>query len=271
MMAKIYITVLVGLTLGSALIFCIGNPTDKVQAYGTDIDEVSRQQIYEATVRITILAPVLDESGQPKLIEGPAGLQRELTAHDGLGTLVQTGGEVVIVTHDHWSVPIMNLDKVQFHNTSNDLLLEIDRSNLFSLLRYRDRGTMILTAPEPLAAHSSPLEMVGDNVSLQPGDILLGAYWQPDAVDSITIESFQVVSLGSHQALPAIKLKSQNGQVVRQGNSGGGIFLDGKLVGNMWGRESLVERNLADGEDIGFVSPTSLSWAALLTNDWLPE
>ena len=148
MARKILFIGLVGIILSSIFVFGPGNLADSAQAYDYRIDEATKQHILDATVRITLFAPLLDDAGNEKIFEVNGKWQREMTIGEGLGTLVRVGEKTLIITHDHWSMLTPKLTKVQFHNAGNELLLEIDWSMLFSLYRYRDGGTLVFEAPD---------------------------------------------------------------------------------------------------------------------------
>jgi len=259
---KILFIGLVGIILYSAFVLGPGNLAGPVQAYDNHIDEATKQQILDATVKITLFAPMLDKAGNQKIIEVNGKMQGQITVSEGLGTLVRAGGETLIITHDHWSILTVKLDKVQFHSASNELLLELDWSTFFSLYSYRDGGTLVFVAPDQLSVQMSAVELAGENVSLRKDDALLVAYWQPESSQHIGVEPVVVETTEQYKDLPTIKMESVNGKVVSHGNSGGGVFLNGQLVGNMW--ETIVRRHLVDGEDTGVATHT-LSRAAQLT------
>jgi len=263
---KLLFITLIGILLSSACVFGPGSQTAPVQALDFPNDGVVKQNILEATVLITLFAPVLDESGNPKIFEVNGGeKQRQLTVGDGLGTLVRVGNKTVIITHDHWSLLTRNLYKAQFHSTSNKLLLELDGAMFTSLIRYRNGGIIVLVAPDLLSAQMSAVELVGEDVALQEDDALMIAYWQPESNKPVSVEPVIVETIELYQDLPSIKMKSLSGKVVIYGNSGGGVFFHGRLVGTIW---TSLQWQLVVGEDIGVATPTSLSRAALLTSDW---
>ena len=276
MARKILFIGLVGIILCATFVFGPGNLAGPVQAYDNHIDEATKQHILDATVKITLFAPLLDEAGNQKIFEENGKMRGQITVSEGLGTLVRAGGETLIITHDHWSMLTVKLDKVQFHNASNELLLELDWSTLFSLYRYRDGGTLVFVAPDKLSAQMSAVDLAGENVALQKDDALQVVYWQPESkellidervsVERVTVEPVVVEATEQYKDLPTIKMQSVNGKVVINGNSGGGVFLNGQLVGNMW--ETIVRRTLVDGEETG-VAMHTLSRAAQLTYQML--
>ena len=216
-----------------------------------NVEPVARQTILDATVRMTMYAQ--DSS------DGLARNERQYVLGDGLGTLVQDGPHSYIVTHDHWSRVTDKLNRVQFHNAAGELLLELERDWFYSLVQYRDGGTMVLAAPEAIQNQLRAVP-VAKNQAVQENQQLLMAFWQPEASEQVTVEPVSVMMTESYEGQTAYRMNSLNGKVVVQGNSGGGVFVDGKLVGNMW--ETLVVRQQVDGEVSGEGTATTMSRAA---------
>ena len=74
------------------------------------------------------------------------------------------------------------------------------------------------------------------------------------------MEPVSVMMTETYEGQTAIRMNSLNGKMVVQGNSGGGVFADGQLVGNMW--ETLVIRQQVDGQVADEGSATTMSRAA---------
>jgi hypothetical protein len=79
----------------------------------------------------------------------------------------------------------------------------------------------------------------------------------------VDILDAEVVSLGSFQGLPTVNLRSLSGQPITPGDSGGGVWHEGKLVGNSW--MTFMNQVVAGGDSKG-ADPvfTDRSFAALL-------
>lgn len=118
---------------------------------------------------------------------------------------------------------------------------------------------MVLTAPEAIQNQLTAVPVAKDQ-ALQQNQTLLIAFWQPESDEQVSVEPVSVVMNETYKGQTAIRMNSLNGKVVVQGNSGGGVFVDGKLVGNMW--ETLVIRQQANGQVSDEATATTLSRAA---------
>ena len=232
--------------------------TQQVLAQTYEIDPAARQQILEATVQITLFAPLLDETGQPKLAEVNGQQLVQYVVGEGLGTLVSENGRDLIVTHDHWTL-LEDMTKATFTNVSGDLLLTATAVEFAQMIQYRDGGTMILalTGNLPGTAVLSRSETIGQD------DVLLLAYRQPETMQ-VDVVPVLVEELKGYQERPSFYLHSLHDEAIVGGNSGGGLFANGKLVGNMWITLVTQEVTRATGTAVGPEKQTSLSIAAQL-------
>lgn len=166
----------------------------------------------------------------------------------GLGTLVQVGNETLIVSHDHWK-SLEEITRVQFQDVDGRLLAEISGDEFRQLIRYQDGGTMLLSIPPEihpayqafLATRSAQKETrpilpgePGDQQTLQVGQIVTIAYHAGEGHNQVGLLRATIVELSDEYGVGTFKLQSLNGTVILPGDSGGGIWLDGKLVGNMY-------------------------------------
>ncbi len=221
------------------------------------VDEVARQTILKATVKISFFAPAYDENGQPKVTIVNGQRQTEFTGGTGLGTVALIDQETVIITHDHWGLLDNPQAIVELATASGELLHTISAPEFGNLIRYRDGGTMILNLPDALAGNFQPA-VSGDANTVARNDVLLMAYRQPAAGDNISVEAVVVSRQTWHGGLATLELTSPSGKIVITGNSGGGVWADGKLVANMW--STLLKQTTATGE----ITSTDQSRAALL-------
>lgn len=257
MKRKMLLLSLIGFTLSALATVVPGANQGSAQAYEVEIDAAAREQVLNSTVRITIITQksstyqANDTEVKEVLVSGS----------NALGTVVQDGDENYIVTHDHWSHLVSKLHKVQFHNTQGVLLVELERSVFYGLIRYRDGGTMVLEAPDEVATRMKAVEPSRQDTdkSVQAGDELLMAYWNPGAEQHLSVERVAVTLVEDHNGLATMKLQTLSGRAVVLGNSGGGVFKDGRLVANMW--STVVVQN-SNSDDTGESSPTDLSRAA---------
>jgi hypothetical protein len=111
--------------------------------------------------------------------------------------------------------------------------------------------------PDALAGNFQPA-VRGDADAVAHNDVLLMAYRQPAAGDTISVEAVVVSRQTRHGGLTTLELTSPSGQIVLTGNSGGGVWADGKVVANMW------STLLKQATDTGEITSTDQSRAALL-------
>jgi hypothetical protein len=72
-----------------------------------------------------------------------------------------------------------------------------------------------------------------------------------------------VESTETEYGLPSLMLRRVNGKAIEPGDSGGGIWLDGRLVGNMWYRvNARVQSADEDGSTVESLRTTNLAIAA---------
>lgn len=175
--------------------------------------------------------------------------QRSIKCSRGLGTLVNHKGEIILITHDHWSY-LDRLGRVQFHNAAGDQLLVLDGETFKDLIRYRDGGTLILgrstggDRPDYLSAlvwasrkksvrRVVPAEFgIGKRVVI--GETLFVVHQGRNGAKSVELFKASVESIEERWGQPVYKLRSENGETIIPGDSGGGIWLGEYLVGNTW-------------------------------------
>ncbi len=149
----------------------------------------------------------------------------------GIATLVSFARETVILTHNHWDY-LQDLEMALIVNPENNLLVELSASEFKNLIRYSDRGTLILKAPAGLLGIPARL---GDGHGVRVGDFL-------QVVQRNSVERYQldvvlaeVITIDTYNGLPVIRFRLLNGDMIKEGDSGGGIWYKGDLIGNTWG------------------------------------
>lgn len=149
----------------------------------------------------------------------------------GLGTVVAHNGQLLIVTHDHWSRLTPGLHEVELRDASGQLLLTLDAHAFRALIVYRDGGTMVLQAPE------TP----GGLIPAKPS--ALGGGWdrvwfarRAAGSGDATVEVVAATVSGVEgAAAPArMHLRTADGSALLPGDSGGGVWSNGQLLGNVW-------------------------------------
>lgn len=227
MIRKLILLGLAGLIAAGALGMFPRGKEQKVYA-ATAVDPAAKQHILAATVRLVLFAPLLDENGQPQMVMVDGQAQAQYVTGEGLGTLVNLNGETMIVTHDHWTL-LDTLQMARFYDAAGNLLAEVTGDAFRQLIRYRDGGTMVLALPTPLTTTA-----VNGNAQLvQPEDVVFLTYRLPNS-DLLDVLVMGVADVYERNGRDVFALVSLNGEIVGNGNSGGGVWYQGKLVGNMW-------------------------------------
>jgi hypothetical protein len=246
MKRKMLLLSLAAITLSSLAAVVPGTNQGSVQASASEVSVEASERVLEATVRITIIT----DNASDTMVKSSDDGQLLASGSEAMGTLVQDGNDVYLVTHDHWSQLTNNLNKVQLHNAHGDLLVELERAAFYALIRYRDGGTLVLEAPEELSSQMRAVQASwGDqDQEVKAGDELLMAYWKPGAGEQVSVERVTVTSIEDHDGVSSLKLRNLSGKAVVQGNSGGGVFKDDLLVANMWSTV-VLRQQAGDGQD----------------------
>lgn len=210
-----------------------------------DLDTIRR-----ATVLITMQAPNPDQS-----TEGSTFLAY------GVGSLIQYQGETLLVTHNHWRT-LQDATLVKFFDADNNLLKVIIKQRFIESIIYADAGTLIIRPPQevidplvPVSVQEIPQVAAGETVEI--------VYRENPNRETAAIKLAVVESIATYQDEPVYKLRSLDGQSIQPGDSGGGIWHDGCLVGNNWTvtAKETITPDEADQENIFF---TDTSYGAVL-------
>lgn len=230
-------------------------------------EQKQRQQILAATVMISITTPNWRQPAQPagEALPIPNDEYRPMAradgnvVADGLGTVMVDNGEKLLLTHDHWSRFDAALGKVVFRDAHGALLGQMDLRAFRQLLRYRDGGTMVLRVPVALAATTPARGNVRESNNLRSGNsVLLAQRFN----GRVMLTEATVVAHDEKQDRPVVRLQSSRGQEVSGGDSGGGVWINGRLAATLW--TTVMMENRADGE----LRATDFSIAALVDPPW---
>ncbi len=202
---------------------------------------------------------------------------------NGIGSIIEVRGEVLIVTHNHWGAALQRMSLVEFRDAENELLLRLFGFQFQALIRYQDKGTLVLDIPDDLEPFLSAgvggsnnrggliPGKSGNSGKVKPGAIVEVAYRQGGNRQEIGSLRAVVESVAHYKGLPIFRLRSLNGQPVLPGDSGGGIWFNGKLVGNLWASLAVGSQPVA-GQSSGNSAPGSvafsdISYAAILDSE----
>lgn len=147
----------------------------------------------------------------------------------GMGTVFTSHGETLVLTHNHWHM-LNASTTVQFRDAHNNLLVEINGKAFWGLVTHRDAGSLVLRAPAGLKM--VPVSLDGLPV-VQADDRLLVVHQDPQDPDRAVVMAAQVQSV-DEQGIPVYKITAPNGDIIVKGDSGGGVWRSGQLVGNLW-------------------------------------
>ena len=247
------ILVIIGALL---LIGCVSDGTDRIQGVGMMPLVGDRQPVNtalrQATVQIThykkdeIVVTTADKNTE----EAVQTRYAEVDVAYGLGTLVTLDDEVVLITHDHWPnyAGVERPDRVRFHDGEGHLLLEVGGDHFSQNILFRDSGTLIMRPPAGLLERGLVPASLSHIGRLEAADIVTVVRRRPGRPAQIDLIQAQVEEINYSANAPQIGLRSLNGETIEPGDSGGGIWLDGGYVGNMW---LTVRHSIANNGETG--------------------
>ena len=214
------------------------------------------EQIWNATLQIKMEIPHPDKSKTTAVLRAR-----------GLGSLVQCGGETLLVTHNHWGEFLQDTTAIEIRDGGNQLLKVMSGLEFKKLVRYQDAGTLVLQAPNGIALQPETA-CLGNANGLQPGEVVFLAYRQTPDLKTVAILEATVETVFTFQGFPAYTLRSLNGEPIKCGDSGGGVWHEGQLVGNLWATVE-VEKDpitaiLTGDADQSTLKATNKSFAAVL-------
>lgn len=82
---------------------------------------------------------------------------------------------------------------------------------------------------------------LGSSDQVRIGDKVLLVHQANGETSRVVVLEAVVEGSTTYKELPAFKLHTLDGQPIVSGDSGGGVWLNGQLVGNMWGRETVQQ------------------------------
>jgi hypothetical protein len=225
---------------GLAIYLAFHSPTSALSKQNISVDRATQARILSATVQIRLFAP--DASAKP------VGNVYPYVMSQGLGTLVRSGDTYHIITHNHWSV-LEQVDFVKFYDASFKLLLEISGAAFKDLILQQDAGAMILQTPPELMNKLGPPTgafqeaNLAEGLKLEAGDQVLVVHQKPGQEDEVAVLPAVIEKRVNFRGLPAFRLHAADGSALIPGDSGGGVWYDGHLVGDLWAREEASQND----------------------------
>jgi hypothetical protein len=152
---------------------------------------------------------------------------------------------------------------LELHDAANHKIRSISGFEFKNLIVYQDPGTLVLRAPYGLTDALTPVD-VDHQPQLRPGDIVQVAHRGGSNRDNVEILDAVLEEITVSGVTPLYKLRFPDGPLLSHGDSGGGIWSGGILVGNTW---SIVMTSTTE-EISGTSAPvsqsqTNLSYAAI--------
>ncbi|MFO7662154.1 MAG: hypothetical protein R6X18_06120 [Chloroflexota bacterium] len=228
------------------------------------IDPAISAHILRSTVRIQIVAPLLDEHGRRHYLS-ENGQNSPLNAISrGLGTIVSSGEGNLIITTDHFDQLKAPIGEITITG-SNDREIMLSLESFRSLIRYEDNFIIIFNAPPELPHGALP----GDGDQVYPGSTVQIVHRHPDN-GAISVIPALVDAWIDYHGIPSFQLQNLNGDLIVPGNSGGGVWHNGRPVGSIH-RTILVDES---GQTLKSTatpgSPSHLSYATRLSPVRMP-
>lgn len=174
------------------------------------------------------------EDGAPPLLQltiriehdwkSPQGIVVDHFTDHSLGTVV---GPRTILTHNHFDPNLGRLhhESLTFTDRSGSLIFVSATGVMLEPINW---GTMLVNLPGGSMAPAASLADQATIAGLVAGDTLTVAYWD-DTDQQFAQQNFYILKIGDGVATLA-----DPGRVVNQGDSGGGAYFEGKLMGNTW-------------------------------------
>ena len=255
------------IAVGLAIYVAFNSPTRALSQQNISVDRATQAQVLSATVQIRMYAP--DPSGKP------VGNVYPYITSRGLGTLVRSGNEYRLVTHNHWST-LAHLDFVKFYDTNFVMLLQMSGAAFKNLILQQDAGALVLQAPPELvekmiaSASSFPEVSLAEGLKLGTGDQVLVVHQKPGQEDEVVVEPAIIEQRLTFRGLPAFQLHAADGSALIPGDSGGGLWFNGYLVGDLWAREEISQNDWSQWNWQDFKPGTRVlesAYAARLTTE----
>ena len=210
------------------------------------LDPAVEVELLERTIQIRIYTSLPTAPLDYKQLESDPG---KYLLTSGLGSVVIWQGEYVIVTHNHWGNELDQAEYVQFLDWKGRLLRTLGRNKIMNLILYSDPGTLVLYDPTATWVSKGHL---GDDRSVAAGDIVTIAHM--DLINPGQVELIQAIVMGQHQenGQSVIGVQVMDDEMIVSGDSGGGIWLHGELIGNTWAVENT--RDQAGSSNSGLIA-----------------
>lgn len=191
-------------------------------SYGVKPNQTDQTEILNSTLQIEI--SISTDAKGSRTVKGK-----------GLGSLIWDGETTLLVTHNHWGETLQEKAIVKFYDANGQLVKTMSGSEFISLMCYLDGGTLILRSPVEWNGQGHPV-VENDPLRVKAGDVVMVAQHEgSDRMEVILVEA-EVEAVTTYRGVPVYRLKDLEGKPAQRGDSGGGIWHNGKFVGNLWYR-----------------------------------
>ena len=231
---------IVAMIIGLVILLVFSAPTKAFSKQNLSVDRAMQAQILNATVQIRLFTPITSAK--------PVGNRYPYLMSQGLGSLVRAGNGYLIITHNHWSA-LEQVEFVKIYDAKFALLLEMSGAAIENLILRQDAGVLVLQAPPELveklsASPGSFLEASPkDGLKLSAGDQVLVVHQKPGQEDKVAVMPAVIEQRMTFRGQPAFQLRALDGSPLIPGDSGGGLWYKGYLVGDLWAREEVSQND----------------------------
>lgn len=182
-----------------------------------------------------------------------------------LASLVQYQGQTYLVTHNHWENILKDKNVLELRDAEYHMIRTMYASDFKSLVVYQDAGTMVLRVPDGIS-EALTAGSLDTAPQLKPGDTVQVAHWSCPNRDHLEVSDAAVVDTHLMKEVPVVSLHSLDGQSLHPGDSGGGVWYNGKLIANTWTVVTNVSTTLDSSGTVtaGDETLTNFSHAAII-------
>lgn len=161
----------------------------------------------------------------------------------GYGTVVERAGQTVIVTHNHWTPPTFDPSivpsRVKIYTIDKTLLTTLSGEEFFQLVRYQDEGTLVTSLPFGIDVVPIGSNQIGTGLVFDETEIFFLMHVDKETREVSFLPARQISAITPTGA-PSVSFQTLTGESIHKGDSGGGVWYNGQLVGNMWATVSLT-------------------------------
>lgn len=151
-----------------------------------------------------------------------------------LGTAI---GSNIILTHNHFddSLGALPNEVITFTDTAGKTI-RVPIANL--VLVPIDKGTLLIYLPADVVLNSTPMGDLASAKQLASGDWVRVNYWD-DTANRFAQQRFQIIQIEN-----GIATVADPQRLINPGDSGGGVYFDGNVIGNNWSMNAENDKSI---------------------------